>query len=125
MIEARLFDTCNSVTDSFLDVKTMFYRYFEERQGICFGKNVFLYNMCYQIRNSRSNGHPARGVQNMRVAEVKMLVYETGPIGIMHYLIEKYDVDICNFIHTISTLKYVLPNLGELLRPSVSTLKVV
>lgn len=81
--------------------------------------------MCYQIRNSRSKGHPARGVQHMRVAEVKMLVYETGPIGIMHYLIEKYDVDICNFIHTISTLKYVLPNLGELLRPSVSTLKVV
>lgn len=61
----------------------------------------------------------------MRVAEVKMLVYETGPIGIMHYLIEKYDVDICNLILTISTLKCVLPDLGKLLRPSVSTLKVV
>lgn len=61
----------------------------------------------------------------MRVAEVKILVYETGPIGIMHYLIEKYDIDICNFILTICTLKYFFHNLGELLRPSVSTLNVV
>lgn len=61
----------------------------------------------------------------MRVVEVKMLVYEIGLIGIMYYFIEKYDVDICNFIYIISILKYVLFNLGELLRLSVFMLKVV
>lgn len=47
----------------------------------------------------------------MIVAEEEMLAYETSPIDIMHYSIEKYDNEICNSIPTICTLKYCLPKL--------------